>query len=367
MAKDYYDILGVKEDADTSEIKRAYREQAKKYHPDANKGDKEAESLFKEISEAYSVLSKPEKRKKYDQMRKMGAFGAGAGGANGGFDFSNINDFWGPGHDEYQRTENLSFEDMFGSAGFGLGDILGDLFDRRGRVKKTRRTGKQTGEDIYSTITIPFELALNGGKQYINVSREENCPVCHGSGASPGSRPEICPTCHGTGSISMSQGFFAVNRPCPQCYGRGQIIKNPCNQCNGRGVVHTQKRLAVNIPRGIQEGAKLRLKGQGNPGTNKGVPGDIYLTIKIKPHRFFNRNGNDLYCEIPVDTDKAETGTKLRIRTPYGKKLEIKLPPNTKDGKSFRLKGHGVESKSGKGNLYVTIKLRQQSNEKKEK
>lgn len=358
MAKDYYDILGIKENADTSEIKRAYRDLAKKYHPDANKGDKDAETRFKEISEAYSVLSKPEKRSKYDQMRKYGAFGQGTGGANyQGFDFSNINDFWGPRPGTNQRSGSYSFEDLFGSAGFGLGDILGDLFDRGGRSRKARSAGKQTGGDIYSTITVPFELAIKGGKQYINVSREEECSVCHGSGASPGTQPDVCPTCHGTGSISMSQGFFAVNRPCPQCFGKGQIIKNPCSNCNGRGIVYTKKRLAVNISRGIQEGAQLRLKGQGNPGMN-GARGDIYLTIKIKPHGFYKRDGNDLYCDIPVDAKKAEKGTKIRIRTPYDRKLEIKLPPGTKDGKSFRLRGHGVQSKSGTGNLYVTIKLR---------
>lgn len=345
MAKDYYDILGVTDNADTAEIKKAYRVLAKKYHPDANKGDKAAETRFKEISEAYSVLSNPEKRKQYDNMKKYGGMGQGGHGMNfNGFDFQNMNMNWGPGSRTRQSRGGSSFEDLFGASGFGLGDILSEIFNRGDRSQ-----GKAQN-DFHTELSIPFKVAVQGGKQYINVTREEDCSVCGGSGAKPGSQPEVCPTCHGQGSISMSQGFFAVNRPCPHCYGKGKIVRDVCTNCQGKGKVTTTKRLAVTIPAGITDGTRLRLKGQGRTKS-----GDIYLTIRVKPHRFFRRSGNDIYCDVPVDILKAIKGTRVRINNPYDKKIEIKVPPNTPDGKMFKLANQGIRHKNGQGSLYVRI------------
>lgn len=359
MAKDYYQVLSVKEDATTNEIKKVYRELAKKYHPDANNGDKNAESRFKEISEAYSVLSNPEKRKQYDQMRRFGAFGPGnrQGFDFSDFDLSDLGRLW-KSRDTGQRGKGgFSFEDLFGSGGFGLGDIFEDLFDRGSKIRQERWGKKQKGESLHSELTIPFEVAIKGGRQFINITKEEGCDVCKGTGAKPGTKPQTCPTCKGVGTISMSQGFFAVNRPCPNCYGRGQIIKEQCSACSGSGEIRTTKRLAVNIPVGIENGTTLRLKKQGKPGIKGGEAGDIYVTIRVTPHRFFSRTKNDVFCEVPLDILKAIKGTKIRINTPYDKKVEIKIPSHTIDGKSFRLKGMGITSIKGSGDLFVTVRV----------
>lgn len=362
MAKDYYNILGVKENSTHEEIKRSYRELAKKYHPDVNRGDKHAESRFKEISEAYSVLSDPQKRKQYDQMKKFGAFDPGAGSFDfGGFDFSNLGKF-GRSQNTGRRSGGISFEDLFGSAGFGLGDIFGDIFDRGSRVRRERWGGKQKGEPLYSELTIPFDVSIRGGKQIIDITREEECTVCHGSGAQPGTKPKTCPTCNGLGTISMSQGLFSVNRPCPNCYGRGHIIEKQCVTCNGTGEVRSTKRLAINIPSGIKNGSQLKLKGQGRSGIKGGAPGDIYVSIRVEPHRFFKRQGNDVYCDVPIDIIKAIRGTKVRIKTVYGKKVELKIPPGTKNGRTFRLKGMGVSSKNSSGDQYITIRVNRRTN-----
>ena len=236
MAKDYYKILGVTENASINEIKRAYRDLAKKYHPDANKGDKNAESKFKEISEAYSVLSSADKKKQYDQMRKFGAYGPGSGG----FDFSNFNfnDFshFGRNHGTgRQSSRGFSIEDLFGSGGFGFGDIFGDIFDRGSKIRRERWGGPQKGESLHVNVEIPFNVSILGGKQIFSITKNDKCSVCQGTGAQPGTKPQACTTCGGKGTLSMSQGFFAVNRPCPNCYGRGEIISNPCKNCNGNG------------------------------------------------------------------------------------------------------------------------------------
>ena len=363
MAKDYYDTLGVKEDSTTEEIKRVYRELAKKYHPDANKGDPRAESRFKDISEAYNVLSKPDKRKQYDQMRKLGAFGSGADGFDfSGFDFNNAGRFWNVRKAGKRKASGFSIEDLFGPGGFGLGDIFGDVFDRGDRVRRERWGETQEGKNLNSELRIPFMLSITGGRQLIDITREEACASCRGTGAQSGSNPQVCPTCGGQGTISMSQGFFAVNRPCPNCYGRGRIIKNPCTTCNGTGEVRTMKRLAINIPPGIKNGSQLKLKGQGQPGIKKGSPGDLYVTIIVEPHRFFSRRGDDIFCEVPIDIIKAIRGTKVRIKTVSGKKVELKIPPATKDGRLFKLKGMGVVTKNSNGDQYVVIRVIRRSN-----
>jgi len=356
--RDYYDILGVSENASADEIKRVYRDLAKKYHPDANRGDKQAETKFKEISEAYNVLRDPEKRKKYDQMRRFGGLGSGS---PGGFDFSGF-DFsrWRPGTSQQHRTGGFSFEDLFGIG--GLGDILGDFFDFGDRARRQRSGGRQKGETLYSEITIPFDLAVKGGRQEIYVNLEETCDRCHGTGAEKGTSAKTCPECHGRGTISIAQGFFAVNRTCPRCLGRGTIIEKVCPVCHGTGQTKRTRKLAITIPKGISDGTRLRLKGQGVSGVKGGPKGDIIVTVHIQPHRFFKRKGNDIYCEVPLDIIKAIQGAKIRVKTVYNKKVEIKIPPGTRDGRTFRLRGLGVESRKGKGDQYVTIRVTRRSN-----
>lgn len=355
--RDYYDILGVKENASDAEIKHVYRDLAKKYHPDKNKGDKSAEAKFKEISEAYNVLRDPLKRKQYDQMRKYGAFGSGSSGGFGGFDFGQ---FRRPGSSQQHRSGSFSFEDLFGLG--GIGDIFGDFFDFGDRMRKERAGTSQKGETLSYDLTIPFELAVNGGKQVITVNLEEPCSDCNGTGAEQGTKPKTCPDCHGRGTISIAQGFFAVNRTCPRCFGRGTIIDKICSICRGTGIAKRNKNLSITIPQGITEGTKLRLKGQGASGIKGGSKGDIIVAFHIAPHRFFKRKGNDIYCDVPLDIIKAIQGNKIRIKTVYNNKVEIKIPPGTVSGKTFRLNGLGVKSKAGIGDQYVTIKVTRRSN-----
>ncbi|MEE4312217.1 MAG: molecular chaperone DnaJ [candidate division KSB1 bacterium] len=354
MAKDYYDILGVSEKASTSDIKKSYRELAKKYHPDANKGDAAAEARFKEISEAYSVLSNEEKRKKYDQMRKYGAFGPGAGGySNGNFDFR---DFGGFGRG--QRPQGgIPFEDLFGTESFGLGDILEGLFNRGGRPQGARQNSRNSNGAIHSEVTIAFEKAIKGGPLNISLDSEVVCTDCSGTGAKDGASPRTCPNCNGMGSISMSQGFFSVKRPCPACYGRGTIIDEPCVTCHGTGVVKKRKTLTISIPPGVDDGKILKLKGQGRPAVKGTTAGDLYLKIRVSPHRFFKRKGDNVHCEVPVDIIKAIKGTKIKIKTVYNKRVELKVPPCTKDGRTFKLNGLGVRRKGKSGDMYVKINV----------
>lgn len=356
--KDYYEILGVKEDASAAEIKRVYRQLAKKYHPDANRGNKEAEERFKDISEAYSVLSDPEKRKKYDQMRRFGF----SGGQTGGFDFGNF-DFGQFSRQGQRRTQSFSgsiFEDLFGVG--GLGDIFSEMFDQGKRTRRERSGKSGGGSDARADLTIPFELAVSGGRQQIGVEVEDRCSHCNGTGAEPGSTPQTCPQCNGRGTISIAQGFFAVNRTCPRCMGRGVIIDKLCHVCGGKGEVRKTKKLSVTIPAGIEDGAVLRLKGLGGNGTSKNKRGDLYLKIHVSPHHFFKRLGNDVFVEVPIDIIKAVKGTKIRVKTVYNKKVEIKVPAGTRDGKKFRLRKLGIKSRKGTGDMYVTIRVKKRAN-----
>lgn len=354
--RDYYDILGVNENASHEEIKRIYRSLAKKYHPDANKGDKNSEAKFKEISEAYNVLRDPDKRKRYDQMRKFGAF---EGGAPGDFNFD-FGQFWRPRATQQRKSGSFSFEDLFGSG--GLGDIFSDFFDFGDRIRRERSGSSQKGETLSYELTIPFDLAVKGGKQFIDIRLEEPCTSCNGTGAEKGTKPKPCPDCHGRGTISIAQGFFAVNRTCPRCFGRGAIIEKLCSTCKGTGEVKQMKKLAVTIAQGIDDGTKVRLKGQGATGIKGGPKGDIIVTLRVSPHKFFKRQGNDIYCEVPLDIIKAIQGAKIRVNTVYNKKVEMKIPPGTKDNKTFRLRGFGVKSRESVGDQYVKINVVRRAN-----
>jgi molecular chaperone DnaJ len=360
--RDYYDILGVKEDASQVDIKRVYRDLAKQYHPDVNKGNKEAENRFKEISEAYNVLRDPAKRQKYDQMKKYGAFSGGQPGGFGGFNGSDFGQF-SQGGFRTQRSGGGGgsiFDELFGVG--GLGDIFGQMFDQGSRTRQQRNGSQQKSNSLQTELTIPFDLAVKGGKQAVSIVIDDNCSACNGTGAEKGAKPKTCPDCHGRGTISISQGFFAVNRTCPRCYGRGILIESPCKVCNGSGKTKRTKNLSINIPKGISDGTLLRLQGMGNNGKKKGNRGDLIVKIKVTPHRFFKRKGNDIHCEIPVDIIKAIQSTKIRVKTVYNNKVEIKVPVGTKDGKTFRLKGLGINSNKGKGDLYVTIKVVRRTN-----
>jgi molecular chaperone DnaJ len=328
--KDYYRILGVAESADKDAIKKAYRTLAKKYHPDANPGNKGAGERFKEVSEAYSVLSDPDQRKKYDMMRRLGAFTGGrAGGGRPG----------GPKFEDF---------DFGGLGGFGgLGDIFSSIF---GRGKK-----EVAVEPIEMTVEVPFRTAALGGKVPVMVSVSEACPTCGGNGAAPGSNVSRCDECSGRGTVSFGQGGFAVNRPCPRCRGRGSVAAKACGKCGGDGEVDINKRLMVTVPPGTDSGGKVRLKGQGQRHPTGGKPGDLVVTFQVEADRFFRREGSDLICSVPINLAGAVLGTKIRVRTIDGKRVAVRIPPGTQPGRKFRLKGMGIERSGRRGDQLVEI------------
>lgn len=355
--KDFYKTLDLSENASEADIKRAYRRLAKKYHPDANQGDKQAEARFKEISEANEVLSDKNKRAQFDQMRKYGGgfadFGGarpGAGFGTGGIRFEDLSSVFG------KSGGFGSFADIFSSI---FGDNLGDLGAGSG-FRQTR--GPRKGDDLYTDIEIPFSKAVNGGKVNIRLNVNESCSVCKGTGSKPGSSQRICPDCRGRGTVSFTQGNFAVSRPCPRCLGRGKISGEACSGCAGIGSVSKRRELSVRIPSGVESGKKIRLKGLGNPGRGGGPPGDLYLRVDVTSHPFFWRRGLDIHCRIPLSIEQAVKGTRIRVRTLSGKKAELKIPPGTKAGAKFRLKELGLASKKNKGDQIVEIDIKTAEN-----
>mgnify|MGYP002780749320 CR=1 FL=1 len=347
QTKDYYRVLGVAENATPEEIKKTYRKLAKKYHPDANPNDAQAAERFKEISEAHAVLADPEKRKQYDQMRKLGAFGFPGGGFGRAGAPGGAGPAGGPG-----APGGFSAEDLSGLG--GLGDLFGSIFDF-GR-KRGPRAGPQRGQNVEFAVEIPFEVAARGGKLPISVPVTEDCPTCHGSGAAPGTTPVTCPECKGTGSITFGQGGFAVSRPCPACYGKGTIAPTPCPTCNGQGQVRRQRQLQINVPAGVDTGSRLRLAGQGEPGPGGGPPGDLLLTFRVQPDRFFSRDGLDLHCTVPLNLAQATLGSRLRVRTLDGK-VNLRIPPGTQSGTKFRIKERGIEKNGRRGDQYVHVQV----------
>lgn len=339
-AKDFYKTLGVAENASADEIKKAYRKLAKQYHPDTNPGDPSIADRFKEIGEAYSVLSDEEKRQQYDQVRKyggMGGFRPGAAGPTAG-------------------TESFSFEDLGGLG--GLGDIFGSIFDFGRRGRGGRAHAPQRGQDIEYAVEIAFETAARGGKISVSVPVNEPCTTCGGSGAAPGTTPITCPECRGSGSITFGQGGFAVSRPCPACYGRGTIPTDPCPTCHGNGQIRSMRQLQVTVPAGVDNGSKLRISGQGEAAPGGGAPGDLILSFRIKPHRFFSRDGLDVHCTVPINIAQAALGSKIRIRTVDGKHVVLRIPPSTQPGTRFRIKGQGIEKGGNRGDQFVRVDVR---------
>ncbi|MBX6362230.1 MAG: molecular chaperone DnaJ [Gemmatimonadetes bacterium] len=343
--KDYYQILGVAETATPDEIKKAYRRLAKQYHPDANPNNPQAAERFKEVGEAYAVLSDAEKRRQYDQVRKdpfagFGGFGGGArrpGGAPGA---------------EHVR---FSFEDL-GDVG-GLGDIFSSIFDLGGRRRGRTRTGPQRGQDVEFVVEIPFAMAARGGKVPITVPVTEECATCGGSGNAPGTKPQTCHECGGSGQISFGQGSFAVSRPCPVCLGRGTVPTRPCPTCGGTGHVREQRQIMLTVPAGVDTGSKLRLSGQGERGVNGGAPGDLIVNFRVKPDPFFRREGLDVYCTVPINVAQAMLGSRIRVRTVDGKKVALKIPAGTQSGTRFRIPSQGIEKSGRRGDQYVQVKI----------
>jgi len=328
--RDYYEVLGIGRDADDQQVKSAYRKMALQYHPDRNPGDPEAEERFKECAEAYSVLSDGQKRAAYDRFGHAGVQGSGAQGFDPGV-FSD-------------------FSDILGDF-FGFGDLFGGGRSRRSRA--------QRGEDLRYDLEISFEDAVFGMTADIQVPRMEACDRCHATGAEPGSGSTTCPTCNGRGQILYQQSFLSVRRTCHACGGSGQIVRNPCHQCHGQGYRQVVRKLKVNIPAGVDEGNRLRLAQEGQPGANGGPSGDLYVVLRVKEHEFFERQGTDLHCTIPVNIGQASLGAEIEVPTleePY----RMKLPEGTQNGAQFRLRHKGVPTVngSGRGDLYVHIDVR---------
>jgi molecular chaperone DnaJ len=337
-AKDFYQVLGVSDSAGQDEIKKAYRRLAKQYHPDANPNNPAAAERFKEISEAHSVLSDADKRKQYDQMRRLGAFDGGPAR--------------GPRPGGARRTagpepgaEGFDFGD-FG----GLGDIFSSIFGR-GRQEEPR------SEAIETLVEVPFRVAALGGKVTVNLQVIEACPTCAGSGGAPGATWSTCPECKGRGTISFGQGGFAVNRPCPQCRGRGRIPSQPCPTCRGAGEVRTERQVAITVPPGTETGTRVRMRGQGQAPSAGAPAGDLLVTFQVQPDRFFRREGLDIVCEVPLNLAQATLGTRLRVRTVDGKKVMLRIPGGTQPGRRFRIKGQGVEKNGVKGDQLVQVQV----------
>jgi len=334
--RDYYEVLGISKGASEDEIKKAYKKLARKYHPDLNPDNKEAEEKFKEVNEAYEILSDPNKRSRYDQFGFAGvdpSYGGGAGGAgfDGGFDFGDLGDIFG----------------SFFGGGFGGG-------------RRTNPNAPQRGESIRLSLTIGFEEAAFGCEKEVSVERMEQCGTCHGSGCAAGTTPEICPDCHGTGTVQVRRqtpmGVFATSAPCGKCGGKGKIIHQPCPDCRGTGAVRRKKTIQVSVPAGIDNGQTISIRGQGHAGKNGGPAGDLLVTITVRPHELFRREGTSVLCEAPITFAQAVLGAELEIPTIDGK-VKYDLPEGTQSGTTFRLKGKGIPAINGRGrgDQYVTV------------
>jgi molecular chaperone DnaJ len=329
--RDYYEILSVSKTATEAEIKTAYRKLAVQHHPDKNPDDHTAEEKFKEAAEAYSVLSDPQKRAAYDRFGHQGV-GAGAAGF-GGAGFSNIEDIF----------------DLFG---------FGDVFGGQSGGRSSRRSAAQRGADLRYDLEITLEEAAAGKEEKLRIPRLETCDECDGKGAEKGSEPETCITCGGSGQTRYQQGFFSVMRTCPNCSGKGQIIKNPCKKCRGAGRVEKEKMLEVKIPAGVETGSRLRVTGEGEAGTQGGGAGDLYVVVHVKEHELFERQGANLYSAVPVTFAQAALGAEIKVKTLDGEE-DLKIPAGTQTGTVFRLKSQGMPALGGrgKGDLFVAVTL----------
>jgi molecular chaperone DnaJ len=340
--KDYYRVLGVSDTASQKDIRSAFRKLSRQYHPDANPDDKAAEERFKEVSAAYDVVGDPEKRKEYDEVRKLGPVGGMFGGPGAG----------GPGAGSFR------FEDVG-----DLGDVLGGLFGRGRRrgspagAGGARGTGPHRGQDLESELHLAFEDAVHGLTTTVHLTSEAACSTCRGTGARPGTTPRTCPVCEGRGVIDDNQGFFSFSSPCPECAGRGYMIDEPCPTCRGTGIEHRPREVKVRIPAGVADGQRIRLRGRGGPGRNGGPAGDLYVTVRVKPHPLFGRQGNDLTVTVPITFPEAALGADVAVPTLDGGPVKVRIPAGTRSGRTFRVRGKGVAARRKTGDMLVTVEV----------
>ena len=327
---DYYETLGVSRDVDQKELKSAYRKLAMKYHPDRNPGDGAAEAKFKELGEAYEALKDPQKRSAYDRFGHA-AFENGGGGGGG----------------------------PFGGGGAGFGDIFEDIFGEMMGGRQRSSGGRQRGADLRYNMEISLEEAYQGKTAEVEIPTSVTCEDCTGSGAKPGSSPSTCSTCGGAGQVRASSGFFSVQRTCPSCNGRGEVITDPCDSCSGSGRTTETKTLSVNVPAGIEDGTRIRLAGEGEAGMRGGPTGDLYIFLSLKPHQFFQRDGADIYCRVPISMTTAALGGQFEVGTVEGAKTRVKVPEGTQNGKQFRLRGKGmpVMRTNQFGDMYIQVAI----------
>ena len=342
LEKDYYKVLGVSGKATEDEIRRAYRKLAKEYHPDHNPGNEEK---FKEVSAAHDVLSDPAKRKEYDEIRRLGPMGGMFGGRGG-------------------AGRGAGGSGAFTFTADDLGDMLGGLFGRArggnggpgGPGTRTTTVGPQRGADLEAQLHLSFEEAVNGVTTTVNVTSEAACHTCHGSGAAPGTTPSTCPECSGRGVIDDNQGFFSFSRTCPRCAGRGVIVETPCPTCNGRGVEVRPRQVKVRVPPGVEDSQRIRRKGGGGAGRNGGPAGDLFVQVKVAAHPLFGRKGKDLTLTVPVTFAEAALGAEITVPT-LEEPVKLKVPPGTRSGRTFRIRGRGVDNGKAMGDLLATVEV----------
>jgi molecular chaperone DnaJ len=340
--KDYYQVLGVPKNATAAEIKKAYRKLAQEFHPDRNAGDKAAEDRFKEVSAAYDVVGDEDKRKRYDEVRDMASSGYGAGGFPGG-------SYGGAG------GQRVRFDDANFDVG-DLGDLFGGLFGGGARGGRGGRTRSARGTDLETNVSVPFDDAMAGTTVPVRITGPAPCETCRGSGAAPGTSPVTCPQCGGAGQISVNQGPFQMAQMCPRCGGNGRIVETPCPTCSGSGVQRRSRTLQVKIPAGVQDGARIKLTGRGEPGSSGAPAGDLFVRVNVERHPFFGRAKHDLTLELPITYAEAALGANVQVPT-LDEPVTMKVPAGTPSGKTFRLKGKGAPKKGGRGDLLVTVNV----------
>jgi molecular chaperone DnaJ len=329
--KDYYRVLGVSESATAKEIKSSYRKLSREYHPDTNPGDAAAEERFKEVSAAYDVVGNAERRKEYDEVRRLGP--AAAGFPGGGT---------GPGGFQFQDAD--------------LGDLLGGLFGRSGRGGRGGR-GPHRGQDLETELHLTFDDAVAGVTTAVHLTSDAPCHTCNGSGAKPGTVPHRCGNCGGQGVVSDNQGLFSLSSPCPVCGGRGVTIDDPCPTCRGTGVERRPREVKVRVPAGVDDGQRIRLKGRGGPGQNGGPPGDLFVVVRVADHPLFQRRGRDLTIAVPITFPEATLGADVAVPTLDAGSVRLRIPPGTRSGRTFRVKGKGVATPKGTGDLLATVEV----------